>query len=148
MATALQRQHLQARLLRVLQEREVDRIGGNKPVKVDIRILATSNRDLAEAVKHGTFREDLLYRLNVVNLRIPSLRERPKDIRALSHHFARKYAEVNGVPYRPLAPATERALAEGDWPEAGRDVTLQFGGGELGTISSAAVQAGSAGKLD
>jgi len=75
-------------------------VGGTKPVKVDIRIIATSNRDLADAVKHGTFREDLLYRLNVVNLRLPALRERPKDIRALSQHFARKYAEANGVPFR------------------------------------------------
>ena len=92
---------LQAKLLRAIQEREIDRVGGTKPVKVDIRIIATSNRDLAEAVKHGTFREDLLYRLNVVNLRLPALRERPKDICALAHHFARKYAEANGVPIVP-----------------------------------------------
>ena len=71
---------LQAKLLRAIQEREIDRVGGTKPVKVDIRIIATSNRDLAEAVKRGTFREDLLYRLNVVNLRLPALRERPEDI--------------------------------------------------------------------
>ena len=63
---------LQAKLLRAIQEREIDRVGGTKPVKVDIRIIATSNRDLADAVKHGTFREDLLYRLNVVNLRLPA----------------------------------------------------------------------------
>jgi len=106
---------LQAKLLRAIQEREIDRVGGTKPVKVDIRIIATSNRDLAEAVRHGTFREDLLYRLNVVNLRLPALRERPKDIRALSHHFARKYAEANGVPYRPIAPATERLLLSHGW---------------------------------
>jgi DNA-binding NtrC family response regulator len=106
---------LQAKLLRAIQEREIDRVGGTKPVKVDIRIIATSNRDLAEAVKHGTFREDLLYRLNVVNLRIPALRERPKDIRALSQHFARKYAEANGVPFRPLASATERLLLGHPW---------------------------------
>jgi DNA-binding NtrC family response regulator len=106
---------LQAKLLRAIQEREIDRVGGTKPVKVDIRIIGTSNRDLTEAVRHGTFREDLLYRLNVVNLRIPALRERPKDIRALSHHFARKYADVNGVPYRPLAANTERALAGHYW---------------------------------
>ena len=102
---------LQAKLLRAIQEREIDRVGGTKPVKVDIRIIATSNRDLAEAVKHGTFREDLLYRLNVVNLRLPALRERPKDIRALAHHFARKYAEANGVPYRPIASAHRAAAA-------------------------------------
>jgi len=106
---------LQAKLLRAIQEREIDRVGGTKPVKVDIRIIGTSNRDLAEAVKHGTFREDLLYRLNVVNLRIPALRERPKDIRALAHHFARKYAEVNGVPYRPISSQTERALLGHVW---------------------------------
>src|SRR5579862_947741 len=106
---------LQAKLLRAIQEREIDRVGGTKPVKVDIRIIATSNRDLAEAVKHGTFREDLLYRLNVVNLRLPALRERPKDIRALSQHFARKYAEANGVPFRALANATERLLISHPW---------------------------------
>jgi DNA-binding NtrC family response regulator len=106
---------LQAKLLRAIQEREIDRVGGTKPVKVDIRIIATSNRDLAEAVKHGTFREDLLYRLNVVNLRIPALRERPKDIRALAHHFARKYAEANGVAYRPIAAPTERLLLSHVW---------------------------------
>src|SRR5690349_7355638 len=106
---------LQAKLLRAIQEREIDRVGGTKPVKVDIRIIATSNRDLAEAVKHGTFREDLLYRLNVVNLRLPALRERPKDIRALSQHFARKYAEANGVPFRPLSSQTERLLLGHIW---------------------------------
>jgi two-component system, response regulator FlrC len=107
--------HLQAKLLRAIQEREIDRVGGTKPVKVDIRIVATSNRDLAEAAQRGTFREDLLYRLNVVNLRIPALRERPKDIQALARHFAHKYAEANGVPYRAIAPATERVLAGHPW---------------------------------
>jgi DNA-binding NtrC family response regulator len=106
---------LQAKLLRAIQEREIDRVGGTKPVKVDIRIIATSNRDLGEAVKHGTFREDLLYRLNVVNLRLPALRERPKDIRALAHHFARKYAEANGVAYRPISSQTERLLLSHNW---------------------------------
>jgi DNA-binding NtrC family response regulator len=106
---------LQAKLLRAIQEREIDRVGGLKPVKVDIRIIATSNRDLAEAVKQGIFREDLLYRLNVVNLRLPALRERPKDIRALAHHFAHKYAQANGVPYRALALPTERLLASHPW---------------------------------
>jgi DNA-binding NtrC family response regulator len=106
---------LQAKLLRAIQEREIDRVGGTKPVKVDIRIVATSNRDLADAAKRGTFREDLLYRLNVVNLRLPALRERPKDIQALARHFARKYAEANGVPYRAIAPATERVLASHPW---------------------------------
>ncbi|HEY1707697.1 MAG TPA: sigma-54 dependent transcriptional regulator [Rhizomicrobium sp.] len=106
---------LQAKLLRAIQEREIDRVGGTKPVKVDIRIIATSNRDLADAVKHGTFREDLLYRLNVVNLRLPALRERPKDILALARHFAHKYAEANGAPYRPLSSTTERLLIGHTW---------------------------------
>jgi two-component system response regulator FlrC len=78
---------LQAKLLRALQERVIDRVGGTKPVKVDIRVIATSNRDLARAVSEGSFREDLLYRLNVVNLRLPSLRERPGDIAVLADHF-------------------------------------------------------------
>jgi DNA-binding NtrC family response regulator len=106
---------LQAKLLRAIQEREIDRVGGGKPVKVDIRIIATSNRDLADAVKRGTFREDLLYRLNVVNLRLPALRERQKDILALARHFAQKYAQANGAPYRPIAPATERLLLSYGW---------------------------------
>jgi DNA-binding NtrC family response regulator len=106
---------LQAKLLRAIQEREIDRVGGGKPVKVDIRIVATSNRDLADAAKRGTFREDLLYRLNVVNLRLPALRERPKDILALARHFAQKYAHANGAPFRPIAPATERALLSYTW---------------------------------
>jgi DNA-binding NtrC family response regulator len=106
---------LQAKLLRAIQEREIDRVGGGKPVKVDIRIVATSNRDLMDSVKRGTFREDLLYRLNVVNLKLPALRERPKDILALARHFARKYAEANGVPFRPLAGDTERLLLSYPW---------------------------------
>jgi two-component system response regulator FlrC len=107
---------LQAKLLRALQEREIDRVGGTKPVKVNIRVIATSNRDLAAEVKKGKFREDLLYRLNVVNLRLPPLRERPRDIQALARHFARKYADANCVPYRPIAPETERLLASHPWP--------------------------------
>ena len=106
---------LQAKLLRAIQEREIDRVGGGKPVKVDIRIIATSNRDLADAAKRGTFREDLLYRLNVVNLRLPPLRERPKDILALARHFARKYAEANGVPFRAISGDTERLLLSHGW---------------------------------
>ena len=106
---------LQAKLLRAIQEREIDRVGGGKPVKVDIRIIATSNRDLADAAKRGTFREDLLYRLNVVNLRVPPLRERPKDILALARHFARKYAEANGVPFRAISGETERLLLSHGW---------------------------------
>ncbi|HEY4029453.1 MAG TPA: sigma-54 dependent transcriptional regulator [Caulobacteraceae bacterium] len=107
---------LQAKLLRAIQEREIDRVGGAKPVKVDIRILATSNRDLAAEVRKGTFREDLLYRLNVVNLRIPSLRERPGDILALAEHFAKKYAAANGMPERPISAEARRRLVTHRWP--------------------------------
>src|SRR5580700_5973109 len=107
---------LQAKLLRALQEREIDRVGGAKPVKVDIRVIATSNRDLAQAAKDGTFREDLLYRLNVVNLRLPPLRERPGDILALAEHFGRKYAAANGMPERPLSSLARQRLLSHRWP--------------------------------
>ncbi|MCA0422826.1 MAG: sigma-54 dependent transcriptional regulator [Proteobacteria bacterium] len=106
---------LQAKLLRALQERVIDRVGGTRPVPVDIRIIATSNRNLTEAVRNGSFREDLLYRLNVVNLRIPPLRERTSDIIELAGHFAIRYAEVNGLPKRPLAIAAKRALLANPW---------------------------------
>jgi DNA-binding NtrC family response regulator len=106
---------LQAKLLRALQEREIDRLGGSAPVKVDVRILATTNRDLNAEVRRGTFREDLYFRLNVVSLRIPALRERPGDIPALAEHFCRKYAAVNGLPYRPLLPAAVSRLIGHHW---------------------------------
>ena len=93
---------LQAKLLRAIQERVIDRVGGAQPVRVDIRILATSNRNLADEVRKGSFREDLLYRLNVVHLRIPPLRERPADVLELASYFGRKYADLNGVPQRSL----------------------------------------------
>lgn len=107
---------LQAKLLRAIQERVIDRVGGNKPISVDIRIIATSNRDLAQAVQEGTFREDLLYRLNVVNLRIPPLRERPTDILELADHFAKKYAQANGAPHRPISADARRQLLNNPWP--------------------------------
>ena len=106
---------LQAKLLRALQEREIDRLGGTAPVRVDVRILATTNRDLPAEVRRGTFREDLYFRLNVVGLRIPSLRERPGDIAALAEHFCRKYAGVNGLPYRPLTPTAVVRLTAHHW---------------------------------
>ncbi|GGH28934.1 sigma-54-dependent Fis family transcriptional regulator [Alsobacter metallidurans] len=106
---------LQAKLLRALQERVIDRVGGGKPVPVDIRVIATSNRNLADEVRKGTFREDLLYRLNVVNLKVPPLRERTQDILELAGHFVRKYADVNGVPVRALSPDARRALLANPW---------------------------------
>ena len=107
---------LQAKLLRAIQERVIDRVGGSKPVPVNIRIIATSNRDLAKAVAEGTFREDLLYRLNVVNLRLPALRERPGDIGVLADHFIKKYAAANGVPERPMSARARQAISAHRWP--------------------------------
>ncbi|KKB12598.1 ATPase AAA [Devosia geojensis] len=107
---------LQAKLLRAIQERLIDRVGGTRPVPVDIRILATSNRNLVEAVREGSFREDLLFRLNVVNLRLPPLRERPADIAALAEHFILKYSKANGLPSRPLSATARDELLRAPWP--------------------------------
>ena len=106
---------LQAKLLRVLQERELDRLGGSAPVKVNVRILATTNRDLLAEVQRGTFRDDLYFRLNVVSLRVPALRERPGDIAALAGHFARRYAGVNGLPYRAVSQQALAMLSAHGW---------------------------------
>ncbi len=106
---------LQAKLLRAIQERVIDRVGGNKPITVDIRIIATSNRDLQGEVKAGTFREDLLYRLNVVNLKIPPLRERRDDILALARHFIRKYSDANAIAARPLAKDAQELVLRHEW---------------------------------
>jgi DNA-binding NtrC family response regulator len=107
---------LQAKLLRAIQERVIDRVGGTRPVSIDIRIIATSNRNLAEAVREGIFREDLLFRLNVVNLKIPPLRERPADIIELAEYFVRKYAAANGVAARSLSAEARRTLTINYWP--------------------------------
>ncbi len=107
---------LQAKLLRALQEREIDRVGGTKPIKIDIRVLATSNRNLSEEVANGNFREDLLFRLNVLNIKIPSLRDRPEDIPVLYRHFIKKYTEANGVPERPLSDAARQLVERYHWP--------------------------------
>lgn len=107
---------LQSKLLRAIQEREIDRVGGAKPVKVNIRILATSNRDLEAEVKKGTFREDLYYRLNVINLALPKLADRLDDIPPLAEYFIEKYSKANGVPPRPLSPEALAKLRSYNWP--------------------------------
>jgi len=107
---------LQSKLLRAIQERVIDRVGGTRPVAIDIRILATSNRNLAEAVRQNSFREDLLFRLNVVNLKIPPLRERPADVIELAQYFVTKYAAANGAPARPLSQEARRTLTMNYWP--------------------------------
>jgi DNA-binding NtrC family response regulator len=107
---------IQAKLLRAIQEREIDRLGGGKPVRVDVRIIATSNRLLATEIAAGRFREDLYFRLNVVNLRLPSLAERPTDIPGLAEHFAEHYAKLNGVPSRRLTAEAIQCLLRAPWP--------------------------------
>jgi len=107
---------LQAKLLRVLQEREVERVGGKKPVALNIRIVATSNRDMADAVQRGVFREDLYYRLNVFPLLIPSLRQRPDDIVPLARHFIAALGGPLGRPGLVLSSSAEQALRAHTWP--------------------------------
>ncbi|MBO6759156.1 MAG: sigma-54-dependent Fis family transcriptional regulator [Roseibium sp.] len=107
---------LQAKLLRAIQERVIDRVGGTRPVPVNIRILATSNRDLAECVRLGTFREDLLFRLNVVNLKLPALRERPADILELAAFFVDQYSRTNGVAKKDFSREARQALLANPWP--------------------------------
>ena len=106
---------LQAKLLRAIQEKEIDRLGGKAPVKVDVRILATSNRNLEAEVNAGNFREDLYFRLNVVNLDIPALRERPDDIPVLAEFFVKKYSDANDVPVRPISPLAIQRLLSHHW---------------------------------
>jgi two-component system, response regulator FlrC len=107
---------LQAKLLRAIQERQIDRVGGNKPTPVNIRIIATSNRNLVDEVKRGNFREDLLFRLNVLNVKVPALRDRPVDIKMLAEHFIKKYAEMNSVVAKPLDESGLRLLVTHAWP--------------------------------
>ena len=107
---------LQAKLLRVLQEREVERVGGKKAVPLDIRIIATSNRDMAEAVARGVLREDVYYRLNVFPLLIPALRQRPDDIVPLAQHFLAEHGGRAGRPGLCLSPSAEDALRRHPWP--------------------------------
>ena len=107
---------LQAKLLRVLQEREVERVGGKKPVALDIRIIATSNRDMADAVSKGVLREDVYYRLNVFPLLIPALRQRIEDVVPLARHFLAEHGGRSGRPGLRLAASAELALRSYAWP--------------------------------
>ena len=107
---------LQSKLLRAIQEREIDRVGGNKPIKINIRILATSNRDLEAEVRKGTFREDLYFRLNVISLPLPKLADRVDDIPPLAEYFIEKYSKANSVPKRPLSAEAIAKLKAYHWP--------------------------------
>lgn len=106
---------LQAKLLRAVQEREIDRVGGTKPIPVDIRLLATSNRDLEKEVREGNFREDLYFRLNVVSVELPPLRQRPQDIEILAKYFVEKYCKANGLATKHLMPNAIEKLRSYKW---------------------------------
>lgn len=108
--------HLQAKLLRVLQEKEVERLGALKPSKINTRVLATTNRNLKEMSQEGTFREDLYYRLNVISMELPPLRDRKEDVADLSSFFIKKYSEINKKAVKPLSDDALKALQSYDWP--------------------------------
>ena len=108
--------HLQAKLLRVLQENEVDRLGGRRPIPIDVRVIATTNVVIEDSLKDGRFRKDLYYRLNVIPLKIPALRDRPGDIALLSSHFIKRYSQIHGSPEAVLTPEAIRKLEEYAWP--------------------------------
>ena len=107
---------MQAKLLRVLQEKEIQRVGGEETLKVDVRVLAATNRDLEVEVAEGRFREDLFYRLNVMPIHVPSLKERPEDIPLLADHFLKKFAEKNRKAVKGFAPLAMDMLVNYDWP--------------------------------
>ncbi len=108
--------NIQAKLLRVIQEKEVTRVGSSKPIKIDVRIIAATNENLAEAVKSGKFREDLFYRLSVVPIHLPPLRERKEDIPLLVDHFLRKYNKKSKKNIERIDPRAIKTLMEYDWP--------------------------------
>jgi DNA-binding NtrC family response regulator len=107
---------VQAKLLRVLQEREVSKVGGEDPVEVDIRIVATTNRDLDKEVASGRFREDLFYRLNVFRIHVPPLSERLDDIDKLTEHFIKKYNDINGLSIEGMENGCIEQLKRHTWP--------------------------------
>jgi DNA-binding NtrC family response regulator len=108
--------NLQAKLLRVLQEREFERVGGSRTIKVNVRIIATSNRDLMRHVEQGEFRQDLYYRLNVFPVHVPALRERPEDILVLGDHFLRRFARKHGIKVTGFSDSARNALLGYRWP--------------------------------
>lgn len=128
---------LQVKLLRVLQERVVRRVGGRENIQIDIRLVSASNQDLEDAVKRGEFRQDLFYRLNVVPVRLPDLKDRREDIALLVHHFLQKFAQQHGEPPRRFASEAMRVLMTHEWPGNVRELenavehALTMGAGEI-----------------
>ncbi|MEK6661863.1 MAG: sigma-54 dependent transcriptional regulator [candidate division NC10 bacterium] len=108
--------NLQAKLLRVLQEREVRRVGSNRTIEVDVRVISATNRDLAQAVAKGEFREDLYYRLNVISIPLPPLRDRKGDTPLIAHHYIEKYVASSGKEVKGIVPEAMQLIEEYHWP--------------------------------
>jgi two-component system nitrogen regulation response regulator NtrX len=106
----------QSKVLRALQEQQFHRVGGNKLIKVDVRVIAASNKDLAQEIEKGNFREDLFYRLNVLPIQVPPLRERKDDLPLLVRHFIRQHADEQGLKVKEMTPEALEALKSYDWP--------------------------------
>lgn len=123
----------QVKLLRALSERSIERVGSNSPIKVDVRLLAATNRDLRAMVDEGTFREDLFFRLNVISLKMPALRDRPEDIILLANAFLREFAQENDRPIKPLSDAAIRVLLAYNWPGNVRELRTSI---EHGVVMS------------
>jgi DNA-binding NtrC family response regulator len=145
----------QIKLLRFLQEREFERVGGNQTIKVDVRIVAATNRDLAQLVREGKFREDLYYRLNVVSLEVPPLRSRASDVPLLASHFLKKYSAENGKAIRGFSIDALDRIVNHDWPGNVRELenaveraVVVCRGGEIGLDDLAPTVAASATQPD
>jgi DNA-binding NtrC family response regulator len=132
--------NLQVKLLRVLQERVVRRVGGRENIAIDIRLVSASNLDLEEAVKHGEFRQDLFYRLSVVPVRLPDMKDRREDIPLLVNHFLQKFSQQHGEPARRFSSEAMRVLMTHSWPGNVRELenavehALTMGNGDILTM--------------